>query len=495
MGIAHHFPILVVVVPLAAAAINPIIGMWRRKACMPFATFAIFLSMIMSAYLTAKVYFIGPVSYYLGGWKPPFGIEIYFDELSASSLLITVLGLLILIFSKRYIEKKLPAEKVSTYYTLVLLNIAGMLGFVVTGDMFNLFVFTEILSLSAYALVAIGGEKIAEMAAFKYLLVGAVSSLSILLAIGFVYSITGTLNMRDMTLRLPEVHSLRVAAVAFALFIVGFCVKAALFPVHIWLPDAHAIAPCPVSAILSGLVVKTGLLGILRVFQVYRLTGGVLDLTPITTILAWLGTISIVMGAFFAFFQDDIKMMLAYSTISNIGYIVLGIGLASFDGLRGGVVHIFNHAIIKVSLFLTAGALIHQTGFRKLTDLRGIAKRMPITMAAMSIGIISIVGIPPTNGFICKWFIALGAMEANAPLFAAALLFGALFIFAYYIKIVNAAYFREPTRKEIAEAKEAPLSMLIPVAILALVCLMMGLPLAYLPVRYVKPWIVALLRG
>jgi multicomponent Na+:H+ antiporter subunit D len=281
--------------------------------------------------------------------------------------------------------------------------------------------------------------------------------------------------------------------VAFALLIMGFSVKAALFPLHVWLPDAHSIAPSPVSALLSGLVVKIGITGVIRTIFIYRYFGGLIDIKPVLNLISWLAVITIVMGAFFALFQDDIKMMLAYSTVSNIGYIFLGICLVQTNALIGSIVHIFNHAIIKVLLFLCAGAIIHQTGHRKLSDLNGVAKKMPVTMACMSIGVMSIVGIPPTNGFICKWLIAEGAMEAGRPLFAAALLFGALFIFAYYIRILNAAYFREP-REEYAEMGEAPKTMLIPIVILAVACLVFGIG-AYLPLAFIKPAAQSLLSS
>lgn len=490
MNLSSHFPILIVIIPLAAATLTPFIGRWRKKACSYWAILAAFISLIMCGVLIVKVYQSGPISYHLGGWAPPYGIEIFFDELSAATFVIAFLTLLILLFSIRYVEKALDPEKIPFYYTLFLLCVGGMMGFSVTGDLFNLFVFMEILSLSSYALVAISGEKIAEMASFKYLLVGAISSLCILLGIAFLYSITGSLNMNDIALRLKDTPFIRVAGMALALFLVGFGVKAAIFPLHIWLPDAHGSAPSPISALLSGLAVKIGILGILRTIPLFTRYGA-LNLAPTNVVLSWMAVISIVIGAFFALFQDDIKLMLAYSTISNIGYIVLGISLGSFEALTGGIVHVFNHALIKVGLFLAAGAIIHQTGYRKLSELRGVGRRMPITMGAMSIGVISIVGIPPTNGFICKWLIALGAIKAGQPIFAVALLFGALFIFAYYIKIVNAAYFREPT-VELSEVKEAPTSMLGPIVILALGCLVMGF-LAQFPLVFIKPAALRLL--
>ncbi|MDP3631453.1 MAG: monovalent cation/H+ antiporter subunit D family protein [Actinomycetota bacterium] len=480
----------VIIIPLVGAVLTPVVGGRSGRAAGPWALAVMLVTSAIALMLIVHVANVGPFSAYLGGWEPPYGIELRFDEFSASTSVICLLGTLSILFSFKYAEKELPPERIRYYYTLLLLNLTGMIGFVVTGDIFNLFVFMEILSLSGYALVAVSGERTAEMAAFKYLIMGAVSSLMVLFAIGLLYALTGSLNMADISVRLAGAEK-APAMLAIAAFTVGFMVKAALFPLHIWLPDAHAIAPSPVSAILSGLVVKTGLLGMIRIYQICY-GAKVLDLSALNTVLVWLGAISIVMGAFFAIFQEDIKMMLAYSTISNVGYIIMGLGLASQYGVIGAAVHIFNHALIKATLFLGAGAIIYRTGYRNLTDLRGIGRSMPLTTAAISIGAISIVGMPPTAGFLCKWYIALGAVEAGQPLFAVALVFGALFIFVYYIRMVNTFYFQEPVHPEILEVEEAPLSMLFPVLILAALCLIMGI-LGRIPLSFVEPAVTRLL--
>jgi len=479
-----------IIVPLAGAVLTPVVGGRDGARACGWATLVMVVTSGIAAALVVHVAQVGPFSAYLGGWEPPYGIELRFDEFSASVAIICLLGLLAVVFSLRYAAHELPPVRIGTYYTLLLLNLTGMLGFVVTGDVFNLFVFMEILSLSGYALVAISGERTAEMAAFKYLVMGAVSSLLVLFAIGLLYALTGSLNMADISARLSGAAE-APAMLALALLTTGLMVKAALFPLHVWLPDAHAIAPSPVSALLSGLVVKTGLLGLIRVYQIYY-GAKVLDLSALNTVLVWLGAISIVMGAFFAIFQEDIKMMLAYSTISNIGYIVMGLGLASQYGMIGATVHIFNHALIKATLFLGAGAIIYRTGYRNLTDLRGVGRSMPFTTAAISVGAISIVGMPPTAGFLCKWYIALGAVQAGHPVFGVALVFGALFIFVYYIRMVNSFYFQQPVHPEILEVKEAPLSMLVPILILAALCLVMGL-LGRIPLSFIEPAVTRLL--
>ena len=487
-----HWLVAVVLVPLTGAVLTPVVAHRNRHVSPWWALGVMTLTSLAAAMLIWRVASEGPFSYVPGGWQAPWGIELRFDEFGALIGVICLLGWLAVLYSVHYTEslRGLPKQRIPYYYALMLLNFGGMIGFTVTGDLFNLYVFMEILSLSSYALVAVSGERIAEMAGFKYLVMGAVSSLTILLAIGVLYSLTGSLNMADVTARLAGAPAAPLAF-AFGALALGFMVKAALFPLHIWLPDAHAIAPSPVSAVLSGLVVKMGILGMLRTYQI-AYGSGAIDLGGLNTVLMWLGAISIVMGAFFAVFQDDIKMMLAYSTISNIGYIVMGLGLASTYGVIGASVHVFNHALIKATLFFTAGALIYRTGKRTLTELAGVGRAMPVTTAALSIGAISIVGIPPTAGFLCKWYIALGAVEAGHPFFAFALVFGALFIFTYYIRMVNAFYFRAPRDAAILTVHEAPLSMLVPIVLLAVLCLVMGV-LGRVPLSFIEPAVLRML--
>lgn len=483
---------LLIAVPMTSAVLTPAIARGNGTRAFWWAVAVMSVASAIATALILRVAEEGPFSYVIGGWVVPYGIELRFDEFSAAIAIICLLGLLAIVYSRRYVEHAIAGPRIPYYYTLLLLNLIAMIGFTVTGDLFNLFVFMEILSLSGYALVAVSGERIAEMAAFKYLVMGAVSSLMVLFGIGLLYALTGSLNMADIADRLDGAAAAPLA-VAFGVFTLGFMVKAAVFPLHIWLPDAHAIAPSPVSAVLSGLVVKVGIIGMLRVYQIAYNSGAV-DMSGLNLVLMWLGAISIVMGAFFAVFQDDIKMMLAYSTISNIGYIIMGLGLASTYGVIGASVHVFNHALIKATLFFGAGALIYRTGKRTLTDLAGIGRSMPFTVAAISIGAISIVGIPPTAGFLCKWYIALGAMQAGHPFFAFALVFGALFIFIYYIRMVNAFYFRQPKDPAILEVKEAPASMLVPTLILASLCMVMGV-LGRVPLSFIEPAVNRLLAA
>ena len=480
-----------IVVPVVGAVLTPVVAARRPRLAGHWAWGVLIVASVLASGLVVQLAADGPFSYDVGGWAQPYGIELRFDHFSAWVLPLLLLFVVIVPFSWRYLDHVMPDERRPAFYALLLLNAGGMIGFCITGDFFNLFVFTEVVSLSSYALVAVGGRGLAAFAALKYLFIGAVSSLLMLFATAQLFALTGSLNMADVAGRLNEVGGGPAVMVAFAAYAVSFMVKTAMFPVHVWLPDAHAIAPSPVSAVLSGMVVKVGIIGMLRVYQVF-FAADVLELGAFNQTLVWFGAISIVMGAFFAIFQDDIKLMLAYSTISNIGYIVLGLGLASPYAVIGASVHVFNHALIKATLFLAAGAIIHQTGLRTLSDLRGIARRMPQTSAAMAIGAVSIVGLPPTAGFVCKWYIALGAFESGQAPFGFALVFGALFIFIYYVRMLNAFYFQEPVHDVVIEAREAPWSMRVPVIVLATLCLVLGV-LGGIPLAFVEPAVLDLL--
>jgi len=447
---------------------------------------------LIALLLVRELLTVGPFEAALAGWTAPYGIALRFDRFAAWTLPVCLLVTLVLVFARPYLVGTVARERWPALHALLLLNLAGLLGFSVTGDLFNLFVAMEVVSISSYALVAVAGRGVAAWAALKYLFLGAVSSLLVLLGVGLLFALTGSLDLVDVAARLHAQGATPAATTALASLSVAFLVKAALFPLHVWLPDAHAIAPSPVSAVLSGLVVKIGIVGLLRVSELAAAAG--IGVVGVQQLLALLGAIAIVMGAFLAIFQDDIKLMLAYSTISNIGYIVLGIGLGSPLALIGAFVHVFNHALIKVTLFLAAGAIIHQTGVRTLSDLRGVARRMPLSAAAMAIGAVSIVGLPPTAGFVCKWYIALGAFEADQPLYGFALVFGALFIFVYYVRMLNAFYFQPSVHPHVIAATDPPLRMRAPLLTLAAACLLLGV-MAGVPLAFIEPAVVELLAA
>lgn len=488
-----HWLAVALAVPLVGGAVTPALAYrrhdragWWALGCLALTTFA-------SLMLAWRVWSDGPFTYLFGGWPPPLGIELRFDQFSALGVVIAGLGLLVAIFAHPYARETVPEKRAPAFYTLLLVNTGGMIGFVATGDFFNLFIFLEIISLSAYALVALAGNRLAELAALKYLMMGAVSSVLVLLSIGVLHAMTGSLNMADIAERLAGGSARLPALLALAGMATGLLVKAALFPVHVWLPDAHASAPSPVSAILSGLVVKAGIVGLVRVMQVYQ-DAGITTLAGLQLLFVWLGIAAILAGAVFALVQDDLKLMLGYSTVSNIGYIVLGLGIGTPRAVMGAAVHVMHHAVIKVALFLAVGAIIHRTGRRTIDELRGIGHRMPVTSVALSIGILAIIGFPPTAGFLSKWYILLGAVDAGQPVAVAALVLGALVMCIYYVRVLNAFHLHPPADGPVDEAREAPAAMLVPVVVLAVLCLVLGLT-GRASLRFIEPAVLRLLGG
>jgi multicomponent Na+:H+ antiporter subunit D len=453
---------------------------------------------------------IQPIRYAVGGWLPPYGIELVVDPLSAfMCLTISLVSLLAVIYSRKYIEKELPGGKTTSYYTLILLLIGGMVGAVVTGDLFNLFVLTEIFSVAAYALVPIAEKRGSFLASYRYLMLAAIGTSLILLGTGYLYVLTGTLNMGDLAAilaRLPELHDSWVVFGALAFLLVGFGIKTALFPLHTWLPDAHSIAPSPISVILSALVIKVGAYSIIRViftiFEIDFITGQV----PVATALTWAAAAAILLGSMFAISQTDIKRMLAYSSVAHIGYVVLGIGLAVEMSVTGGILHIFNHALAKGCLFFCAGAVIYKTGIRRIEDFRGLGSKMPFTAAAFTLAAASLIGIPPTAGFMSKFYLSLGAVAAGGWgwIFVIVIILGSLLTAVFYLRVINLMYFggnKHEGEVQMDEIPlnppfikgEIPLTMLIPIIILALGSALFGV-FAAVPLSMVEP-AVSLLLG
>jgi multicomponent Na+:H+ antiporter subunit D len=294
--------------------------------------------------------------------------------------------------------------------------------------MFNLYVFLEIASLAGYALIAIG-EDGAPFASFTYMIYGTIGACFYLLSVGYLYVITGSLNMADLSGILPDLYHSKVVLMAFAFFIVGVGLKMALFPLHVWLPDAYTYAPSAVSALVAPLMTKVGAYVMIRIiFTVFK-PYFFLELIPATIILSWVAIIAILFGCILALGQTDLKRMLAYVLIAEVGYIALGVGLANRAGLTGAILHILNDALMMACLFLVVGAIMYKVGLRNIHQFRGLHRKMPITMAAFTVTALSVIGIPPTCGFFSKWYLVLGAIDANRWFAAAILLISSLHTF------------------------------------------------------------------
>ncbi len=358
----------------------------------------------------------------------------------------------------------------AVFYALFLLMIAGMNGLVLATDLFTIYIFLEVAAVASYALVAFGLGHDELEASFKYLMLSAVATAFILVSISLIFGFTNSLRLHDVALALQLLNEKYLVGICMGMFIFGFGLKAAIVPFHAWLPDAHPSAPAPISAMLSGVLIKiSGIYAMTRIFL------NVFGLNPaISTILMYLGVISILVGAIVAFSQNDIKRMLAYSSISQIGYIILGIGLGTPLGILGGLFHLFNHAIFKSLLFLNSGAIEQATGTRALDKMGGLAKRMPITAGTSAVGSLSIAGVPPLNGFWSKLIIIVALIQAKSYGFAIVAVLASVVTLWYYLIIQRRAFFGK-LNETWNNIKEAPFWMSASMIILALICIAIGI--------------------
>lgn len=467
----EHLAALQVAIPLIAAPASILL---RRPSWMRlFAVVVTWSCFAMSLGLLVQVVESGTISYALGGWAAPWGIEYRVDLLNGFVLmLISGIASVILPIGYGTVGDEAEGGRASLFYPAFLLCLTGLLGVTITGDIFNVFVFLEIASLSSYTLISLGRDRRALKAAFSYLTVGTIGGVFILIAISFLYQMTGTLNIADLAERLPAVLDTKTARVAFAFMCVGISIKLALFPLHQWLPNAYAFAPTLVSAFLAATATKVAfyllvrvIFGVFGAVYVFETLGLSRLLIPLSFAAAFVGSIA-------AIYQTDLKRLLAYSSIAQIGYLTLGLSMANESGLTGAIVHIFNHGIIKAGLFLVVASIIAREGSSRIEDLAGIAHRMPWTFAAFVVGGLGLIGVPGTAGFVSKWYLVLGAIERGWMGVAVLLLLSSLLAAVYVWRIVEIAWFRESPSG--ATAREAPASLLIPTWILAAATLYFG---------------------
>jgi multicomponent Na+:H+ antiporter subunit D len=422
--------------------------------------------------------------YKVGGWEPvkniPIGIHLVVDGLAASMLIIiNLIGFLAGIYAIPYM-KKFTGE--NYFFVLFSLMVAGMNGVVITGDLFNMFVFLEISVISSYALVAFGSSKDELEASFKYQVLGGIASLLILFALAITYWYTSTLNMSDISHLLKQAPSNKVTIFIQLFLIAGFGLKAALIPFHAWLPDAHSSAPSPISAMLSGVLIKAiGIYALLRLFfNMFRVT------YEISLIITLIGVLSMVIGVILAIGQWDMKRLFAYHSISQMGYVIMAAGIAmiilakggnrniAILSLTGGLFHMFNHSVFKGLLFLNAGSVEYATGTRNLKELGGLSEVLPVTSATSLGASLSISGIPPFNGFFSKLIIIIAAIEGRFYFLALLAVIVSIITLASFMKVQRYA-FLDKLKKGGSNIKEVPFLMCLSMIILVILCLVMSL--------------------
>jgi len=474
-----------VALPLLVGFVLPVLKERRERVADWIVCLATVVLMMMSiSYVSTP----GTV-YWMGGWKPlqvlgvqkTIGIAMYCDALSALMLmLINFISFIVAVFATEYMGRYTSKPK---FYCLFMLMLAGMNGVVLTGDLFNLFVFLEIASIASYALVGFGCEHEELEASFKYLVLGSVTSSFILFAIAIVYGATGTLNMAQAA-NVMRGNGSKALLLALAMFLMGFGLKGAMVPFHAWLPDAHPSAPAPISAMLSGLLIKA-----LGIYALARITFCVFEMTSLVgTILMAMGMLSMVVGVLLAVGQSDFKRLLAYHSISQMGYVVLALGiggsvLASGGSLAvanlaiiGALFHLVNHGVFKSLLFLCSGAVEYSTGTRQLTELGGLNKRMPVTSAACRIAALSISGVPPFNGFWSKLFIIVATALAGYYWVTAITVIVSFLTLISFIKVQKYALGGDLPER-LNDVREVPVAMTAPLVVLAALCVVMGVML------------------
>jgi multicomponent Na+:H+ antiporter subunit D len=471
----YQSPVLIPLTFVLGALLVPLLGAIYRPLARLTAVGGSSVALMFSISGLQVVLAEGAISYHVGGWMPPVGIEFVLDPLSAFfCVLITGVSLMALVYSGKSLESEIP-EKVIPFYSLAMLLLAGLSGMVITGDLFNLYVFLEIGALASYALLAIGNRR-ASFSAFRYLTLGTLGAAFYLLGVAFIYISTGSLNMTDVANLLPLFGESRPVTVGLALIMLGAAVKMGLFPLHAWMPDGYANASSAATALIAPIGTKVAVYILIRTYMLS-------DFPPMSELITWLAAVGIIAGSVLAISQTDLKRMLAYSSVANIGYIALGFSLANHLAFAGAMLHILNHALMKAVLFMVAGGILYKMKTVDITQLRGFPQRMPFTCAAFIIAALSMVGIPPTGGFFSKVYLILGAVEAGLWLLVAVILVSTLLNFYYFFRVIEYAFFKpdraqrteDETGFEKLKVTEANLSMIVPMLILSAAIIIVGI--------------------
>ena len=471
-----QLPALLIMVPFTAA---PLCVLFRHALASWIIAFVANLFSVVAAWQVLQhVRTHGTLRYAVGGWAAPSGIEYYIDTLNASVLLlVSGISAIVLLYAYRSVAKSVPLAKHHLFYAAWLMCLSGLMGIAITGDAFNVFVFLEVSSLATYMLISFGNDKRALTATFRHLIMGSVGASFILIGIGFLYAATGSLNMIDLAERIPDSESQRAVLVAFSFICIGVMIKAAIFPLHAWLPNAYTYAPVAVTAFLAGTATKVSLYILLRFF--FSIFGYDYEYVQLllTGVMLPASVVGFVLMSLVAIFQTDLRKMLAYSSVAQLGYIVAGIALASQAGLTAGIVHIVNHALIKSALFMAVGCIIYQIGHAHCPSFDDLFKRMPLTCLAFIIAGLGLVGVPLTAGFISKFTLIEASMDRGWWQVAVLILVSSLMAVVYVGRVIEVMLFRQSRQSTPAVSgyAEAPLSMLAPMYLLIAIGLYFGI--------------------
>jgi multicomponent Na+:H+ antiporter subunit D len=428
--------------------------------------FTTLITLIFSLLLYQEVYLHTAISYALGNWVPPLGIEYLIDKVSIIPIIIIALiSFLATFFASKIMPAEINNSSISKVYSLWLLAIAGLIGLVTTGDAFNLFVFLEISSLASVALVAMGGQKDKQalVAAYNYLILGAIGATFYVIGVGLLYGITGTLNLADLSNRIAEISDNKALIAGFGFMVIGIMLKAAVFPLHIWLPRAYAYAPSAVSVLLAATATKASLYILARIlFSVFDISDNLVTYT-LQYIILPLSILAMFAGTIMAIYEKDIKRLLAHSSIAQIGYITLAFAIGTKASVAAGFIHLFNHALIKGALFMAITSMGFYINKRiTINNLSGLGRAMPITFVCFVICSLSLAGIPLTAGFISKLYIIKASISADGIWIAFLILASSALSVVYLWKMIEALWFHEsPKEPNIKEKPEIYIALLM----------------------------------
>ena len=449
--IMRQLPALVILVPFTAAPLAYLLG---TRFGRPIALASALLSQPLALLLAMRVSSVGTLRYEVGGWGGPLGIDLVVDGFAAVMVLVaTVVGLFVTVYALGYFGDR---ERYRFFWPLWLFLWGSLLALFLSGDIFNLYVCLELVSMSAVALVGLTLRREALVAAMRYMLAAILGSLFYLLGVALIYGAFGSVDMQ--TLR--EVIRVDTAGqAALALMTVGLVLKTALFPLHFWLPPAHSNAPSPVSAVLSALVVKGSFYILVRLWVDVAQPAA---FPGVSTVLGVLGATAIIWGSIQAFRQERLKMLVAYSTVAQIGYLFLlfplvtGGGPAAADAWMGGVFHAVSHALAKSAMFLAAGTVLARFGHDRIEGLGGLSRRAPVTAMTFGLAGVTMMGLPPSGGFVAKWLMIRASIESGQGWWAAVVVVGGLLAAAYVFKVVGPFFSRGPEAMDEADLDAGP---------------------------------------
>jgi multicomponent Na+:H+ antiporter subunit D len=469
-AIAHHAPVLIVVLPLLLAPVAAVLP--NGRAGWALSLLASLFVAWMVLILFGQVAEHGVVEYAMGGWQAPLGIVYRVDALNMPILaLIGAVGLLCVLYALPIVADEIEPDKQSLFYSAFLICFTGLLGVTITGDAFNVFVFLEISSLATYALIAMGAgkDRRALTASYNYLVLGTIGATFFVIGVGFLYMATGTLNMEDIGRIMAENGHNRVTQAAFAFIVVGLGLKAAMFPLHVWLPNAYATAPSFVTAFLASTATKVAFYVLIRfLFGVFHPDVSFVSMS-FTWVFAVVGVIGMLVASLQAVFQTDPRRLLAYSSVAQVGYMMLGLGLGSAVGLSAALLHLINHALMKGTLFMALGAFGLKFGISRVSDLNGMGRTMPAAATAFTIAGLSLIGVPLTIGFTSKWYLILAVLERGWWWAVAAVIVSSLLAMAYIGRLLAAIWMEAaPERDGVPVARtRAPWLVIMPMSALA----------------------------